>query len=87
MEPNPRASGSYTVHCGRSTQVTLTASHRPCATPQYNVVVPDLKGGEKRLVLAAPKESCMTKTRQNSPGPGLLRAVVNTLIRSGNKER
>ena len=33
------------------------------------VIVPDLKGGEKRLVLAAPKESCTTKTRLETKLP------------------
>ena len=40
----------------------------PTLTLRYAAVVPsDYKGGENRLVPAALMETCMTKTRQNSP--------------------
>ena len=42
----------------------------PQVTPTLRyaaVVVPNYNGGEKRLVPAALMETCMTKTRQNSP--------------------
>ena len=43
----------------------------PQVTPTLRyaaVVVPNYNGGEKRLVPAALMETCMTKTRQESPG-------------------
>ena len=37
-------------------------------TPRYAAAVPpDLKGGETRLVFAAPKEPCTTQPDKNSP--------------------
>ena len=58
MEPNPQVTPDRPRAALRLTSTTQIAAP---------VVVPDYKGGEKRLALAAPKETCTTKTRQNSP--------------------
>ena len=47
--------------------VIFTYTYRPPRYAAVPVVVPDYKRDEKRLVPAAPKETCKTKTRQNSP--------------------